>query len=230
MSRHNKDIGQTGEKEAVNYLLGQENCAIVIVACNTSSARALRKIQVEYLPKKFPDRKVLGVLIPAAELAAAYDRVGVLATVGTVASNTFPMEIKKLNSGAVVFQNPAPMLVSLIEEGNLALAKKFLSKYLKPFIDKKLDALVLGCTHYPLLKSDIRKIMPKKVKIISQDEIISRKLKEYLTRHSEISKKLSDNGTMKISVTSQTKNVNHLVKKWFGRAKIDVISSSLLSS
>jgi glutamate racemase len=203
-------------KEAVDHLFRKENCAMVIVACNTASSRALRKIQQEYLPKHFKDRKVLGVLIPAAEMAAKYERVGIIATIGTVASKTFPMEIKKINTDAKVFQNAAPMLVSLIEDGNTVLAKKFLLKYLKPLQNKKLDALVLGCTHYPLLKAEARKIMSKKVRVISQDEIIPKKLKEYLKRHPEINKKLSRQGEMDIMVTEETPNMNRLVKKWFG--------------
>jgi len=204
-------------REAVDYLFRQEDCAIVILACNTASARALRKIQQEYLPKNFKGRTVLGVLIPAAEAASRYKRVGVLATSGTVASNTFPIEIKKLR-GKEVFQNPAPLLVPLIEEGNSAkLARPLLLKYLKPLMDKKLDALVLGCTHYPILKKGIKKIMSKNVRIISQDEVIPEKLKEYFARHPEITKKLSQNGTARILVTDRTENVDRLVEKWFGQ-------------
>ena len=211
-------------KEAIDYLFRKENCSIVIIACNTASARALRQVQQEYLPKNFKDRKVIGVLIPAAEVASIYKRVGILATSGTVASNTFPVEIKKLNKKTKVFQNAAPMLVPLIEDGsNAMLSKPFLLKYLKPFIDKKLDALVLGCTHYPIFKKEIKKILPKNVKIISQDDIIPEKFKEYFARHSEITKKLSKNKTVKILVTDKTQNVDRLVKKWFGPAKVELV-------
>ncbi len=203
-------------REAVDYLFREENCAIVIIACNTASARALRQVQQTYLPENFPDRKVLGVLIPAAEEASKYERVGVLATLGTVASNTFGVEIKKMNSKTKVFQHPAPMLVPLIEEGEVSLSRPFLFKYLDAFKNKKLDALVLGCTHYPILKKEIRKILPKGVRIISQDEIIPKKFKEYLERHPEIAGKLSKNKSMKITVTDKTQNMNRLVKKWFG--------------
>ncbi len=203
-------------KEAINHLFHKENCAIVVIACNTASARALKQIQEEYLPKKFGDRKVLGVLIPAAEIASRYKRVGVLATLGTVASEAFFIEIKKLNNKVKVFQNPAPMLVPLIEEGEKILAQPFLIKYLKPFSNKNLDALVLGCTHYPMLKKEIRRILPKNIKVISQDEIIPKKLKEYLEKHPEIIQKLSRGKSMKIFVTDKTQNISNLVKKWFG--------------
>lgn len=203
-------------REAVDYLFCEENCAIVIIACNTASARALRQIQKKYVPKKFPGRRVLGVLIPAAEEASRYKRVGVLATLGTVASNTFTVEIKKLNKKTKVFQNPAPILVPLIEEGENILAKPFLLKYLQPLISKKIDALVLGCTHYPILKKEIKKIIPKNVKIISQDEIIPKKLKTYLGEHPEIAKKLSKKGSIRILATDRTQNMDNLVKRWFG--------------
>ncbi len=220
-------------KEAVDYLFRKKNCAIVIIACNTACARALRDIQQKYLQKKFKNRKVLGVLIPAAEAVANYKRVGILATLGTVTTNAFPAEIKKLSSRIKVFQNPAPMLVPLIEEGEKALAKQFILKYLKPFRNKKLDALVLGCTHYPILKNEINKIAQKgvkKIKIISQDEIIPEKLKEYLKRHLEIAKKLSHHKSIEILVTDQTQNMNRLVKKWFGKHSVRVILNSLRSS
>jgi glutamate racemase len=130
-------------------------------------------------------------LIPAAEEAAKYGKVGILGTLGTITSNTFPDEIKKINRKTKVFQNSAPMLVPLIEEGEKVLAVQFIKKYLKPFTNKKLDALVLGCTHYPFYKNEIKKILGKKVKLISQDEIIPKKLKEYFVRHPEVEKKLS---------------------------------------
>ncbi len=217
-------------KKAIDYLFRKENCAIVIIACNTGSARALREIQQKYLPKNFPDRKILGVLVPTAEIASLYKRVGVLATLGTVISNTFPIEIKKLNNKIKVFQNPAPVLVSIIEEGENKLSTPFLSKYLKPLMNKNLDSLVLGCTHYPILKKEIKKLIPKDVKIISQDEIIPKKLKEYLTRHPEITKKLSKNKSVKILVTDKTQNMTLLVKEWFGKHQVRTISDSSLFS
>ena len=116
-----------------------------------------------------------------------------------------------------VFQNSAPMLVPLIEEGEKVLALQFIKKYLKPFLNKKLDAIVLGCTHYPFYKKEIKKILGKKIKVISQDEIIPKKLKDYLLKHSEIEKKLSKNKKAKILVTDITPNIKKLSQKWFGK-------------
>lgn len=203
-------------REAVEYLFSKENCGIIIVACNTVSARALHELQKEY-----KDKKILGVLIPAAEECAKFERIGVLGTRGTVASNTFPKEIFKLNKKVKVFQNSAPMLVPLAEEGEVKNALPFIKKYLEPFRNKKLDAVVLGCTHYPIFKKQIaisaRVVLAGNIKLISQDEIIPKKLKNYLKRHQEISKKLSKNKTAKILVTDTTKNVDKLTKKWFGQ-------------
>ncbi|MEK7113394.1 MAG: glutamate racemase [Patescibacteria group bacterium] len=208
-------------REAVDYLFKKENCAIVIIACNTASARALARIQKEYLPENFSkkemNRKVLGVLIPSAEECAKYERVGVLATRGTVSSDSFPNEIKKNSEHTKVFQNSAPILVPLAEEGELKLATEFLKKYLMLLLLKKIDALALGCTHYPIFKKEIKKIVGKNVKIISQDEIIPKKLREYFARHPEIEKNLSKKGTAKILVTDITKNVSELSNKWFGK-------------
>lgn len=247
-------------KEAIDYLFKKENCAIVVVACNTSSARALRKIQQNYLVEYNhtrrimgePERKILGVLIPAAEEAAKYKKVGILGTLGTINSNTFPKEIKKINlqqkknlmlfhgshsnlnvvhesniayaekstnfsSATQVFQNAAPMLVPLIEEGEKTLAIQFIKKYLKPLQGKKLNALVLGCTHYPFYKNKIKKILGAKMKIISQDEIVPKKLKDYFSRHPELEKRLAKKGKAKILVTDITPNVIKLSQKWFGK-------------
>lgn len=206
--------------EALDYLFLKENCGLVILACNTASARALRRAQQEYLKNKkgLPkNARVLGVLIPSAEMCINFDRVGVLATRGTVASNTFLNEILKINQNAKVFQKEAPMLVPLAEEGESELALPFIKKYLKFFEGKKIDALVLGCTHYPVYKKEIRKIVGKNIKVVSQDEIVPQKLKAYLEKHKEIEKRLLKNSETKILVTDITDNIIKLSKKWFGR-------------
>lgn len=195
-------------RECVDYLFEKENCALVILACNTASARALRKLQ-----KKYPQRKILGVLIPAAEEAGKFKKVGVIGTLGTISSNTFVKEIKKINKQTLVFQNPAPLLVPLAEAGESALAQPFIEKYLRPLLKKKINALVLGCTHYPYFKKEIKKLLPKNMKIISQDEIVPKKLKNYFTRHPEIQNLLSKHRTMKVLVTDLTKHTKGLSPK-----------------
>jgi len=203
-------------REGVDYLFKKENCVIVIIACNTASAKALRRIQQEYLVKNFPHRRVLGVLVPTAEECAKYKKVGIIGTNGTISSDSFVCEISKINPKIKIVKNPAPMLVPLVEEGERALALPFIKKYLKIFDGKKIEALALGCTHYPFYKNEIRKILGKDVRVISQDEIILDKLKEYFIRHPEITKKLTRNKKARILVTDLTKNVERLTKKWFG--------------
>jgi glutamate racemase len=196
-------------REAVEHLLQKEKCSLVIIACNTASARALSQLQ-----KDFPRKKILGVLVPASEEAAKFGRIAVLATAGTVASGSFVTEIKKRNPEAKVFQNPAPLLVPLAEAGETG-ADIFVKKYLAPFKGKKIEALVLGCTHYPIFKKEFKRLFGNTA-IVSQDEIVPKKLKNYLARHPEIEKKLSRGGTAKILVTDETATIDKLARKWFG--------------
>lgn len=206
-------------QEGAEYLFRKENCALVILACNTASARALSALQ-----KEFKNKKILGVLIPAAEEAAKFSRIGVLGTAGTVASQSFPKEIKKINPKAEIFQNAAPLLVPLAEAGETVSAEPFIKKYLKPFAGRKIETLVLGCTHYPIFKQQIKKVLGAKIKIVSQDEIVPTKLKNYLLRHPEIASKLSKERTAKILVTDETETIDELTQKWFGGVKPKLIS------
>jgi len=206
-------------KEAVEYLF-KKDCQLVVLVCNSASAQALRKIQKEYLPKHYPERRVLGVIVPAVESVLQdkkLKRVGILATTSTVNSGVYIKEIKKINSRVKVFQQAAPLLVPLIENGGLEWVEPILKHYLAPLLIKKVNAVVLGCTHYPILKSKIRKMAGKGVKIISQDEIIPRKLADYLKRHPEIDKKLAKNKRREFLVTDITDNFQKTAKKWFGK-------------
>jgi len=206
-------------KEAIDYLFKQ-NCQLIIVACNTASAEALRKIQQEYLPKKYPGRRVLGVLIPAAEVAAGLSqsgKIGVLATQGTVSSNAIKQEIIKLRPKAKITQVPAPLLVPLIENNGLKWIQPILQSYLKPLIEANIDTLVLGCTHYPFVKDMIRELVGPQINVVSQDEIVPAKLADYLNRHPEIESKLTRNSTQDFLVTDQTDWLNELAEKLFAQ-------------
>lgn len=204
-------------REAVEYLFAR-GCSLIILACNTASAEALRRIQRELLPKKYPGRKVLGVIIPTAEAAvlSGAKRIGILATQGTVNSRSFVREIQKLDPAARVKQNAAPLLVPFIENGEMHLIGPILKKYLNPFMRTKMDTLVLGCTHYPAIKTKIRKLLGSKVRVISQDEIVPRELKNYLLRHPEIEKKLSKKRRREFLVTDLTDQIQKLARRWFG--------------
>lgn len=211
------DVVYQFTKEAVDYLF-KKGCFLIILACNTASSLALRKIQREYLPKKYPKRRVLGVIIPTIEEAIKrkVKRIGVLATQSTVASEVFKKEIKKNNPQIKVFQKPAPLLVPLIENNGLKWATPILKNYLKPLIRKKVEIVILGCTHYPLLKNKIRKLVGSNVKALSQDEIIPQKLLDYFKRHPEIEEKLTKKGKKFFEVTDLTIYFQKTAQKWFG--------------
>src|SRR3989344_2252505 len=215
---HSAKVVYEFTRQGVEYLFNKEHCGIVVVACNTASALALRKLQ-----KNLKNRKILGVLIPAAEVAAKFKRVGMLGTLGTVSSGVFLTEIKKLDRKIKVFQNSAPMLVPLAEAGKIKRAIPFIKEYLEPLLKQKINALVLGCTHYPIFKREIKKITGKKVKIISQDEIVPQKLRDYLNRHPGIKNKLSRKRTTKILVTDITPHIQKLTRTWFGKVKSKLV-------
>ncbi len=205
-------------REAVEQLFALD-CALVIIACNTASAEALRRIQQEYLPQYFPDRRVLGVLIPAAEEAVRVSRtkrIGVLATTGTVASLAYEREIKKLAPEATVRQQAAPLLVPLVENNALKYAPPILHDYLTPLLAADIDTLVLGCTHYPYLSTEIRSIVGDSVAIVSADEIVPAKLRDYLVRHPEIASRLSKNATRRYVLTDIAPSTESVATALFG--------------
>ncbi|MFA5270477.1 MAG: glutamate racemase [Patescibacteria group bacterium] len=201
-------------RQAVDFLF-KKNCQLIILACNTASAMALRKIQREYLPKHYPGRRVLGVIIPTAEAAAKFHKVGILATPSTVNSGTFTAELKKINKKMRIWEQAAALLVPLVEDGSLKWVEPILAEYLNPLLIQDVEAIILGCTHYPLLKRLVRRLAPK-VKIISQDEVIPAKLADYLRRHPEVAGRLTRGGKRELYVTDLTKNIQTKAKSWFG--------------
>lgn len=205
-------------RQAVKYLFDQD-CALVILACNTASAEALRRIQREYLPSQYPDRRVLGVLIPAAEEAVRVTqggKIGVLGTNSTVNSGAFDREIHKLAPAAEVYQQAAPLLVPLIENDGTKWASPIVDEYLAPLLRANIDTLVLGCTHYPILKEMFRSKVGERVHVICQDEIIPAKLEDYLQRHPEFKTRLSKSSNRTYFVTDQTESTQKLARQLFG--------------
>lgn len=176
-------------KEAVDFLF-KKNCHLVVIACNTASAQALRRLQQEWLPKHYASRRLLGVIRPLAEAAAKnnFKKIGIIGTKATINSQAYPKEIAALNSKLKVFGQAAPLLVPLIEEGriNEPETELILKSYLKPLQNKKIDELILACTHYPHLQKTIQKIMGNEVAIPDTGKIIALSLKDYLSRHQEL--------------------------------------------
>ena len=187
--------------QAVNYLLRQ-NCPLVVIACNTASAKALKNIQQLDLPHIAPDRRVLGVIRPSVEKAAEITRngqVGVLGTVGTVVSESYPMELQKWSGGKIVstVQEACPMWVPIVENNEIGSpgAEFFIEKNINNILQKNnnLDTLILGCTHYPLLLDVIKKYLPERINILEQGRIVSEKLVDYLRRHPQLEKRITRN-------------------------------------
>ena len=197
--------------EAVRKLFSL-GCPLVILACNTASAKALRTIQQTDLPLIDARKRVLGVIRPSVEALAAYSRnghVGILATRGTVASESYPLEIEKLYGpdGFHITQKACPMWVPLVENNELSGAgtEYFVKKYIDELFqsDPLIDAVVLGCTHYPLLGELIRRYVPQGVKVIEQGHIVADSLKDYLKRHGDMEAVLSKQRTVRYLTTEQ---------------------------
>ncbi|MDR3691142.1 MAG: glutamate racemase [Fimbriimonas sp.] len=190
--------------QALSYLF-EHDCQLVILACNTASAEALRKSQEEYLPRYFPDRRVLGMVIPTAEAvfeSGDPNRVGVLATSSTVESGAYVRELVHRKPGVDVVQVAAPLLVPLLENDGGKYLGPVLDDYMKPLQEASVEAIVLGCTHYCLLKEEVRNRIA--VPVISQDEVIPEKLADYLCRHPEIECRLGRSGHTDYHVTDVT--------------------------
>ncbi|WP_319589846.1 glutamate racemase [uncultured Draconibacterium sp.] len=185
--------------QAVKYLFAQ-GCPLVIIACNTASAKALRNIQMLDLPHLAPDNRVLGVIRPSVEKVSEITQnghVGVLGTVGTVASESYPIELEKWSDGQVksTVQEACPMWVPLVENNEIENvgADYFVQKNIEAILakDKFIDTLILGCTHYPLLIDVIKKYVPENINILTQGAIVAEKLVDYLKRHPEMEKRLT---------------------------------------
>lgn len=170
--------------EAMKFLIAQ-NCGLIIIACNTATSIALRYLQQRFIPSYAPDVKVLGVVIPTVEEALLDNaaKVGVIATRATVRSHIYEQELHKIKPDLEVREVAAPELVPAIEADDFAQAESLSREYAGQFAD--VDSLILGCTHYPLLKNYFRSTLPK-VRVISQDELMGAKLADYLRRHLEI--------------------------------------------
>lgn len=186
--------------QAVNKLF-EMGCHLVIIACNTASAKALRTIQMNNLPHLDPQRRVLGVIRPTVECIGSITHsrhVGVLATAGTIKSESYPMEIHKLFPDIHVSGEACPMWVPLVEnnEAQSPGADYFIQKYIDALLhkDQQIDTVILGCTHYPLLLPKIKHFIPDGIEIVSQGEYVAESLKDYLLRHPEIAAKCTQNG------------------------------------
>lgn len=211
------DIINQFTTQAVEYLWNMD-IPLTILACNTASAKSLRKIQQEVLPLSIdPTRRVLGVIRPTVESIGNISKtrhIGVFATQGTVSSNSYEVEVHKLYPDIKINQVACPMWVPIVEygyadsDGTDFFIKDRIDELLN--IDREIDVIILGCTHYPLLKDKIMKYTPKDIKIVSQGELVAYSLKDYLNRHPEMEKRLSKNASVKYLTTESSEKFDNL--------------------
>lgn len=208
--------------QAVNELFDR-GCNLVILACNTASAKALRSIQMNDLPKKHPNRRVLGVLRPTTESLGNISQskhVGILATNGTVKSGSYTLELNKFFPGISVVEQACPMWVPLIENNeHLSEAgKMFIQKDIEKLLnaDPLIDTIALACTHYPLVAEFLESIVPKNIKVFAQGELVADKLTDYLERHSELNKSCSKGKNVRFLTTDLTTNFEENASFFYG--------------
>ncbi len=219
--------------ECVNYLFSQ-GCNLVILACNTASAKALRSIQQKnlihhpaFLNGQEGGIRALGVIRPTVEAVADYTKtkhVGVVATAGTVASGSYPIEIAKIDPTIIVSQQACPLWVPLIEAGEhtSAGADYFVQKYINELLqqDPQIDTIILGCTHYPLLMEKLRKYTPQHIQLLAQGDIVAASLQDYLIRHTQLEKTLTKHGTCRYLTTESADKFTAAARIFLGTDEI----------
>jgi glutamate racemase len=208
--------------ECVQWLFKQ-GCPLIILACNTASAKALRNIQMLDMKGLDPSKRVLGVIRPTAEVIGNYSttkEIGVLGTTGTVQSESYLMEIQKFFPDLKVYQQACPLWVPLVESGEYDKpgSDYFVQEYLDEIMAKSpnIDTLLLACTHYPLLMDKIKAYLPTDVNVIAQGDIVAKSLVDYLQRHAELEQKLTKGGTRKFyTTTDDTTEFDHHASRFF---------------
>ena len=210
-------------KQGVQQLF-QKGCNLVILACNTASASALRRLQQDWLPSAHPDKKVLGIIVPTAEAVSnhEYKTIGILATQHTVATGVYEKEIQKRNSSISITDQACNNLAGMIEQYGVddervyaeiaQCAEQLLEKTPNP------DAVLLGCTHYELIAEKIQRLLPEKTALIRQPELVAQSLKQYLDRHPEIESHLQITGTCQYFTTGNPEDVSQKSSQLMGES------------
>ncbi|MEO9051459.1 MAG: glutamate racemase [Ginsengibacter sp.] len=208
--------------QSVQWLFAQ-GCPLIILACNTASAKALRTIQQKDLPTVNNYKRVLGVIRPTAEIIGNYStgkQIGILGTKGTIQSESYLIEIEKIFPEVKVFQHACPMWVPLVENNEYASkgANYFIQKDINALLGQSpgIDTILLACTHYPLLLNKIQKYLPRNMQVISQGPIVATSLEDYLRRHPQIETQLSKNGQLQFFTTDSTSDFDKHSEIFFG--------------
>lgn len=209
--------------QAVRYLF-ERGCPLVILACNTASAKALRTIQQHDLPEIDPTRRVLGVIRPTAEIVGSVSHnghIGLVATPGTVASDSYRIELAKLHPHLKLSSKACPMWVPLVEnleaesDGTDFFVRRDLDLLFEA--DPEIDTLILGCTHYPILFDKIKKYTPEEVTILNQGKIVADSLIDYLARHPEMDSRISRNGSVEYTSTEDPDKFSSMASLFMGQ-------------
>lgn len=210
--------------QCVEWFFSQ-GCPLVILACNTASAKALRTIQQNDLPRLHPENRVLGVIRPTSEIMGEFTQsgsIGILATNGTVQSASYVIEINKFSPDVNVEQQACPMWVPLVEnnEHENAGADYFIKKNIEQLLgkDSRIDTLLLACTHYPLLMEKLKKYVPPHIRIISQGDIVAESLAKYLQKHDEIEERCTKGGKLSFYTTDSVEEFDEHAAIFFGEA------------
>lgn len=208
--------------EAVKFLF-EQGSPLVILACNTASAKALRTIQQKDLPQMAPNNRVLGVIRPSSEVLGERTKtahVGVLGTLGTITSNSFPIELAKFAPDTVVHQHACPMWVPLIEnqQHEHPAGRQFIAEDIRAILAKhtQIDTLLLACTHYPVLQEQIENLVGPSVQVVPQGPIVAEKLKSYLIAHPEMEARLSKNSSVTYFTSEATVVFNERARSFIG--------------
>ncbi len=206
-------------REAVQYLFDQ-GCPLVLLACNTASAKALRSIQQNDLQQMAATNRVLGVIRPSAEVVGGYSKsgvVGLLATKGTVQSDSYRLELEKFSPGVKLVQKACPNWVTKIENGSIHSEQglNMIAEDVQSLLEMnaEIDTILLGCTHYPIIKSEIESVVGPSIKVVSQGEIVGESLIDYLDRHPEIETRLCKNGKLEVRTSGSVTDFNRQVKQ-----------------
>ena len=205
--------------DAMRFLIAQK-CGLIIIACNTATAITLRYLQKRFCPAFAPNVKILGVIIPTVEeaLKNGEKQIGVVATPTTIHSDIYGVELRKIESQVEVISLATPRLVPAIESNDFLEAEKAIAEYAKTF--EKIPALILGCTHYPLIKDLFQKYLPH-TRLISQDDLMGQKLADYLKHHSEIETKLSRGETRQFFVSRLSPTYTQVAQKLFSKIHLE---------
>lgn len=204
-------------RHSMDYLF-QQDCKLIVLACNTASANALRRLQQTWLQKAWPGRNIIGVVVPTLETAIerGYKNLGVIGTNYMMRSNVYQEELRKINPALTIHQVPTPLLVPLIENDGLPWAESVLVHYLSSMLKERVECIILGCTHYPFLREQIAKIAGPDVDLIAQDDIIPAKLEHYLQRHPEYNNDIGRNGITEFHVSDLTDNYYKAARVIYG--------------